>query len=456
MEGTRTTKRRRTMRHLSAPALGLLSLAAGGAAGARLRAPPRDPMLADPDEHATAAGERRRLLAGMRRERALAAHRGAAGTSGLTSGPQPLDLVLDEADPSSYPAVFRRGAGGELLPYDPDGDAAAPAADDGGDGGTGEGAPVIHLSFRGAVDAGSDGGTGDDGGGSRSPGGHYWSDRVGYTNFDLRRGVGRDEDDEDFAAEEVERRAQREGARGLRGEEGGDGALPLFVYGEHDDPHESAELVPDLDGEDGLRRLKYAGHSKTSQADSFASSHDPRPNGTKKDRLDEADAAEDKSVPVIVSAFPPINTKIGDRQSFGALVRDVGGSGVRSACVQLQDHVRARSPCLKLKHVGEGRGDSGVYELTLDGFDAFKGKKWSYRIMGKDNNRNRRRTGWRSFEISDPGAVVEEEEEATTTADATGAPVTTAPSAPARLFETVGDENWPHGGEFCHFPPRVV
>ncbi|EJK65710.1 hypothetical protein THAOC_13405, partial [Thalassiosira oceanica] len=273
--------------------------------------------------------------------------------------------------PVVVPRRLPTGRGGVLLPYGPseDGEAVPGNGYEEEDGG--EGAPeVIHLTVRGAVDAGSDvgGKDEDEGGGSRSPGGHYWSERVGYTNFDLARGVGLDVDeyDEDFASEEVERRAARRAeARGLRGEEwDGAGVTPLFVYGEHDDPHESAELIPEFNGgDDGAgRRLQYAGHSKSSQADSFASPSDLRPNGTKKDSVNkdsEADAGEDKSEPVIVSAFPPVNTKIGDRQSFGALVRDVGGSGVRSACVQLQDHVRARSPCLKLKHVGEGGGGPG-------------------------------------------------------------------------------------------------
>ena len=441
MEDISRTKRRRRRRPSTAMAavpIALLSLLAAGSAGGTRMQAPRDPSQQTDPDHA-AAGGRRRRLAELRRERALAAHRDAATTAGGGGGPQPLDLVLDESDPSSYPAVFRRGAGGELLPYDPDGDAAlGPAEEE-------EHAPVIHLSFRGAVDAGSDETEEGEEGGSRSPGGHYWSDRVGFTNFDLARGVGTDED-EDFAAEEVERRAaRRQEVRGLR--QKGDGSvMPLFIYGEHDDPHESAELIPEFNNgdEDAGRRLQSV-HSKTSHADSFIVS-----NGTKKDKAKEKEAT-DTSVPVIDSAFPPINTKIGDRQSFGALVRDVGGSGVRSACVQLQDHVRARSPCLKLKNVGSGRGGAGIYELTLDGFDAFRGQTWSYRIMGKDNSKNRRRTGWRAFEISDPGnAAGETTTGATALAgdgpDATGAPVASAP--PARLFETVGDEDWPHGGEF--------
>lgn len=106
-------------------------------------------------------------------------------------------------------------------------------------------------------------------------------------------------------------------------------------------------------------------------------------------------------------------------------------------------------------NVGAEEGNSDVWELSFDGFDAYEGETWSYRIRSKDGAKNRKFTDWADFIININGR----EESTTTTSTTTVASTQATPerttttevpeveqAPPVPLLETVRDENWPYGG----------
>ena len=240
----------------------------------------------------------------------------------------------------------------------------------------------------------------------------------------------------------------------------------------------------------------------------------------------------DTSPPIVRSTFPPSDTTIGPRQTFGALVSDHAlsyTSGVEKVCVQFRDALGVRSTCLPLYNVGSGVSSSStsesgttsdvkctkaehrlsvdcpsssssstsrttgsksdIWERTFDGFGAFAGTAWKYRIQAYDTRKNRIVTKWQSFNID---ARAEVTTTTTTTTTSTVAATTTTTSTvgssttncgegnvgngicpmagdccskwgycgvtsdhcgtwsnPAtKLVDVVKDENWPHGGKF--------
>ena len=255
---------------------------------------------------------------------------------------------------------------------------------------------------------------------------------------------------------------------------------------------------------------------------------------TKKSYYESSSAAvadADTSPPIVRSTFPPSDTTIGPRQTFGALVSDHAlsyTSGVEKVCVQFRDALGVRSTCLPLYNVGSGVSSSStsesgttsdvkctkaehrlsvdclsssssstsrttgsksdIWERTFDGFGAFAGTAWKYRIQAYDARKNRIVTKWQSFNID---ARAEVTTTTTTTTTSTIAAATTTStvgssttncgegnvgngicpmagdccskwgycgvtsdhcgrsSTPAaKLVDVVKDENWPHGGMF--------
>ena len=243
-----------------------------------------------------------------------------------------------------------------------------------------------------------------EGGGNAEGVVHYQSERLPLTNFDLNRWTAL----QGFS--DVERK--------LDGESSSSGVRKLkitpdfFKYTEHNDPYDLPDEVDVGDGFTTSRNLKR------NKADSFA----------------------DNEAPIVRSTFPPINTKIGPNQSFGALVSD-DGTGVKSVCLQLRDHVNSLSDCFELVNVGRD-----VYELTFDGFDAFEGMTWSYRVRSKDKARNRVNTPWADFiiNISGKGQHQDGEDEDEHTGDGDGEGDRSGEVGV--LTEEVSDESWPYGG----------
>lgn len=254
---------------------------------------------------------------------------------------------------------------------------------------------------------------------------------------------------------------------------------------------------------------------------------------TKKSYYESAIVDTDTSPPVVRSTFPPSNTTIGPRQTFGALVSDHAlsyTSGVEKVCVQFRDALGVRSTCLPLYNVGSGASSttsesgatsdvkctkaehrlsvdclssssssstsrtggskSDIWERTFDGFGAFAGTAWKYRIQAYDTRKNRIVTKWQIFNIDARAEVTTTTTTTTTTSTIAAATTTTSTigssttncgegnvgngicpmagdccskwgycgvtsdhcgrsSTPAtKLVDVVMDENWPHGGKF--------
>ena len=245
-----------------------------------------------------------------------------------------------------------------------------------------------------------------EGGGNAEGVVHYQSERLPLTNFDLNRWTALQ------GLSDVERKLDGESSSSSSSSRVRKLKITpdFFKYTEHNDPYDlpdEADVNTDVD----VTTTTTSRNLKKKQADSFA----------------------DDEAPIVRSTFPPVNTKIGPNQSFGALVSD-DGTGVKSVCLQLRDHVNSLSDCFELVNVGRD-----VYELTFDGFDAYEGMTWSYRVRSKDKARNRVNTPWADFiiNISGKGQGQEEEEEG----DVGGGGGDTGV-----LTEEVSDESWPYGG----------
>jgi len=229
--------------------------------------------------------------------------------------------------------------------------------------------------------------------------------------------------------------------------------------------------------------------------------------------------------PIISSTFPPPDVHIGKHQTFGATVYGVDNGGVEQqsinakVCVQFQDAHGGRSTCFDLDRVDGHKDDSSVdrdkrellncakkkhkdhprcknkqdqvdqgedtdgsinlgggeqqqvqqeeaiiHEKIFEGFQAFSGQNWKFRIRAVNNDKVRVMSQWQKFTISEYlGQMPEEEEEEiegeeSTTSSTVQAPpseeeeedeVESAPPAPpTKLLEEVRDEDWPHGGKF--------
>jgi hypothetical protein len=315
-------------------------------------------------------------------------HRTLSAWSQTSVPIRPLDLKLDESDPSK---VYQVGIGGFLEPYDEynyQQDFVESTHHLNNPGGR-EG-PALSSSSSAL----------SEGGGNAEGVVHYQSERLPLTNFDLNRWTAL----QGFS--DVERKLDGESSSGVR-------KLKItpdfFKYNEHNDPYDlpdEADANTDVD-------VTTSRNLKKNQANSFA----------------------DDEAPIVRSTFPPVNTKIGPNQSFGALVSD-DGTGVKSVCLQLRDHVNSLSDCFELVNVGRD-----VYELTFDGFDAYEGMTWSYRVRSKDKAKNRVNTPWADFiiNISGKGQSQEEEEERDVGAGDSG-------GGTGVLTEEVSDESWPYGG----------
>ncbi|KAL7537775.1 hypothetical protein ACHAWF_005892 [Thalassiosira exigua] len=375
----------------------------------------------DGDPHRQQRDQRRRRILRERTRETVARWRALHATAGVDfSHVRPLDLVLDDADPTRRRA-YQRGSGGFLEPYDFENYQVA-FEEDGG---------ALHLDdWGGAGGGGGDEEEDEEGGNSNSnsnfdsgaAGGgglfapfhdrevtRHVSDRVGRTNFDFRRGVGHDDDPDRLFSD---RRA--DDGRGLRGglaglaekaepDEGwrrrpSPPSVPFFRYTEGTDPEEAEPYEiqgDDLDlivvASDERRRLQstaargFAGaHDKSSSssaAQGFANNHAPPPpappppapaaqgtspgappEGTSEDppsaSLLPFGGNKDKAPPLIHNFFPLKDATIGNRQSFGALVSD-NGTGVEKVCVQFRDPSRARSECFALRNVGTRKARGG-------------------------------------------------------------------------------------------------
>lgn len=264
----------------------------------------------------------------------------------------------------------------------------------------------------------------------------------------------------------------------------------------------------------------HHGKSSSSHADNFQNSHilpSKQKGGTssKKQKLQQ----KVSQAPIISSTFPPPDVHIGKHQTFGATVYGVDNGGVEQrsinakVCVQFQDAHGGRSTCFDLDRVG-GHKDNGetvdrdrrellncakkkhkdhprcknkqdqgeedtdgsinlggeeqqvqqeeaiIHEKIFEGFQAFSGQRWKFRIRAVNNDKVRVMSHWQKFTISEYlGQMPEEEEEEIeeSTTSSTAAPPqeeeeeeveSVPPAPPTKLLEEVRDENWPHGGKF--------
>jgi len=326
-------------------------------------------------------------------------HRTLTAWRSLEEGVQvrPLDLRLDESDPSK---VYQVGVGGFLEPYDTNNYQ--------------EGFDVTHLetgSNEGPALSTASSSLGKAGGNDEGIV-HVQSERLPLTNFDLNRWMAvqgyADVERKLDSASEVPDTGLPKTRRRLS-------VSDIFKYTEDNDPYDRDDTSQVMNEARNLMR--------TTRADSFA----------------------DNEAPVVRSTFPPVNTKIGPNQSFGALVSD-NGTGVRSVCLQLRDHVKSLSDCFDLVNVG-----FDVWELTFDGFEAYEGMTWSYRIRSKDGAKNRVNTQWADFIINISGKgenETEENNQGDTESDQGG--------ENGILTEEVSDESWPYGGVVQRSTGRIL
>jgi hypothetical protein len=85
-----------------------------------------------------------------------------------------------------------------------------------------------------------------------------------------------------------------------------------------------------------------------------------------------------------------------------------------------------------------------IWELTFDGFDAYEGETWAYRVRGKDGARNRVNTPWADFIINISGKGESHDESGGSTTGGYEGEVGTG----SVLTDAVSDDSWPFGGEF--------
>jgi len=149
-------------------------------------------------------------------EETLARWRSLASTPGFDlSQLRPLDLVLDETDPT-HRRAYQKGAGGFLEPYDfrnyqHDFEGVLDLADlmgVGDNGGGGGGGANNNGNGNGAVGSATGGFvTG------MSDHEHHSSGRIGHTNFDLHRGISLRHDN----GKDVPTASERRDSQSLRG-----------------------------------------------------------------------------------------------------------------------------------------------------------------------------------------------------------------------------------------------
>lgn len=418
------------------------------------------PLTIDPAASSSSANDmhaRRRLA---RTQRTLAAWRSlkTSGSSESVTPIRPLDLKIDQDDPSK---VYQVGAGGFLEPYDfvnyQEGfgvkfsfGESAPQRD-------GQDEDEVSSTGEGHTKGSSEGPALSSSTSSLSSSGgnaegvvHVQSERLGLTNFDLNR----------LAAisgySDVERKMAQDNAdvssSGIRGPRSSESPTlkenapretrklqsrsSFFKYTPENDPYELPDQTPSL-----TRQLQRDAHSilvgeslelNRQYAEDFVT--------------DKASPTRDDEAPIIRSTFPPINTKIGPNQSFGALVTD-NGTGVKSVCLQFKDHTNSRSDCFELVMVG-----SDVWELTFDGFNAYEGETWSYRIRGKDGAKNRANTEWADFIINISGKG----DSGGGNDGSSGGGTTDEVPSGTLLNNVVRDESWPYGGVIQMSTGRIL
>ena len=420
-------------------------------------------------------------------------HRTAPASSSFdyAAGLRPLDLVLVDEDDTGHdddenirrttPRAYQRGGNGYLEPYDFFNYQRAEERERSGTAGEEDANDDIsvHIASSSSTTdvrlSGRDGRLDDVDDDIR----HRTSDRVGFTNLDMRRGVGDsaydEDDDKEVDGEEGGKRDQ-EGGEEEREEEERRGLLRGTNLDYRSSHSENFVNVHDE-------------KRSSSHAEQFASSSSSSSSQRKKREADDGTilprpreesgiVVDDDVVPPVVRAtFPPPGTAIGSRQSFGALVSDDGvdvgmrgeGSGVDRACVQFRDGSGTRSACLPLHNVGahadvtsddecaraENRNlpdcsryyssssssssssslasafvdaanddaessatpqRSDIWERTFDGFGPYAGQTWRYRIQSHDMGGNRVVTRWTRFTID---AMAAERTTTTTTTAAT-------------------------------------
>ncbi|KAL7480583.1 hypothetical protein ACHAW6_006262 [Cyclotella cf. meneghiniana] len=460
MTADRKNPHRRKHRSLLIRSISVVaSLASASAAGTRASAMDAAPVTIDTTASSSSSNEmhaRRRL---EHTERTLAAWRSlkSAGSSENVTPIRPLDLKIDQDDPSK---VYQVGAGGFLEPYDfvnyqegfgvkynfggsgNGGDGRDEGSSIEGGGGRGNGSregPALSSSSSSLSSSG----------GNAEGVVHVQSERMGLTNFDLNR----------LAAisgySDVERRMELgdvdASTGGIRGPISSETATDkearrlarklesrssIFKYTLENDPYELQDDTPSQ-----TRHLQRGGHSiivgeslqlNRQSAEDFVTA--------------KSSSTRDDEAPIIRSTFPPVNTKIGPNQSFGALVTD-NGTGVKSVCLQFKDHTNSRSDCFELVMVG-----SDVWELSFDGFNAYEGETWAYRVRGKDGAKNRANTEWADFIINISGKG----DGGGSNEGGSGGGTTTDVPSGTILTNVVRDESWPYGGVVQQSTGRIL
>jgi hypothetical protein len=169
--------------------------------------------------------------------------------------------------------------------------------------------------------------------------------------------------------------------------------------------------------------------------------------GRKKKSSSNSSNNSENDAPLINSVFPAKNTKVGENEAFGALVKDAG-SGVESVCVQLKDHLNKMSDCYEAVHVGKD-----IWEITFDGFGDYGGETWAYRVQSEDKSNNKETTEWTSF-IIDGGSASNKSSSGSgggggssrSNSDTSNSGQTSGSGK--KLTANENDDSWPYGGEY--------
>jgi len=303
-----------------------------------------------------------------------------------------------------------------------------------------------------------------------------------------------------------------------------DGKEMLFPYTAENDPWELEEDDTRRVLSSANTFAHHGKESSSSHADNFQNSHSKpqqRPMLPSKEKGGTSSKLQQKvsQAPIISSTFPPPDVHIGKHQTFGATVYGIDSveeSHYAKVCVQFQDAHGGRSTCFDLDRVGH-KGDESVdrrellncakkkhkdhprcknkqdqvdqgedtdgninlggneqqqvqqeeaiiHEKIFEGFQAFSGQKWKFRIRAVNEDKVRVMSNWQKFTISEYlGQMPEEEEEEIEEEESTTSSTVQAPSPeeeeeeevesvppapPTKLLEEVRDEDWPHGGKF--------
>ncbi|KAL7463661.1 hypothetical protein ACHAXS_004014 [Conticribra weissflogii] len=221
------------------------------------------------------------------------------------------------------------------------------------------------------------------------------------------------------------------------------------------------ETTRSLEGRDKTFTIVPRGNkNKNNNKNNNKNKNKNKNNNNNNKNKDKKDKSNNTKRPVrIKSLTPDKGSTIQSQQTFSAKVKAPNNSQVRTVQFQLTDPSGDKSNWLNVPRANNGGGDT--FSITVDGFQKYRGTRWTYRMKATDTNGNSVESNSILFKVDGLGDSANDFGGGGANSGVDKAPP--APSPPSSYSNsrpmpqsTVQDSNWPYDGPIQSATGRIL